>query len=124
MYSHYAFGSPRRSKGGASPPTMVSLNSEATPQAMQWNKDDLANLHKTLTSLIALDVPGPSGDLQDRITKLSTDLKVVVGECKSLAKKGMVKRFLKSKYYQERIQNLKSSISSYIQDFTVRKLSC
>ncbi|KAF7342411.1 WD-REPEATS-REGION domain-containing protein [Mycena venus] len=85
---------------------------------MQGNKDDLSELEKSLTSLIALDIPGPSGDLQDRITKLTTNLKDVAAECKSLSEKTGLKRFLRSKIYKERIQNVKNSIADHIRDFT------
>lgn len=38
---------------------------------MKDNKENLARLHKSLDDLINLDMPGPSGDLQIRIAKLS-----------------------------------------------------
>ncbi|KAJ7785063.1 hypothetical protein DFH07DRAFT_948145 [Mycena maculata] len=85
---------------------------------MHSNKEDLSKLEESLTKLIALDVPGLSEDLQARITKLSSNLKLVAIECKSLAKKSSFKHFVKSKNYKDRIEGVKNVISSHLRDFT------
>ncbi|KAJ6549604.1 hypothetical protein DFH09DRAFT_1039391 [Mycena vulgaris] len=85
---------------------------------MQDNQDDLLKLENSLATLITLQVSGPSGDLQDRLARLTINLKVIVAECKVLAEKNPVKRFLKSKAYKDKIQLLRGQIASHIRDFT------
>jgi hypothetical protein len=104
---------------------------------MNSNKDDLSKLEKCLDTLITIDVSGCGDDLKNRLSTLSScaisgnlhfiliivsfrNLKVISGDCKSFAEQSRLQRFLKSKEYKEKIQDIKTSISSQIQGFTVR----
>ncbi|KAF8183006.1 hypothetical protein K438DRAFT_1724675, partial [Mycena galopus ATCC 62051] len=84
---------------------------------MKDNNENLAQLHKSLDDLISLDIPGPSGDLQIRIAKLSAHLKVIAAECQSLAKETRLRKFLLSKVHKEKIQSIRSAVMVQIQEF-------
>jgi hypothetical protein len=104
---------------------------------MGSNKEDLSKLEKCLDTLLIINVSGCGDDLKNRLTKLSSwvisgkstlhpdfvpfrNLKFISSDCKSLGEKSRFKRYYKSKEYKEKIQNIKASISSQIQEFTVR----
>ncbi|KAJ7508944.1 hypothetical protein B0H11DRAFT_1901719 [Mycena galericulata] len=95
---------------------------------MKANKEDLSALGSSLNKLITIDVSGTSGDLEVRLAALSSmficpprgfrNLKPIAAECKSITEKGRLNRFFKSKEYKQKIGDIKSSIASYIQEFT------
>ncbi|KAJ7842054.1 hypothetical protein B0H13DRAFT_1909981 [Mycena leptocephala] len=85
---------------------------------MGSNKEDLSKLEKCLDTLLIINVSGCGDDLKNRLTKLSSNLKFISSDCKSLGEKSRFKRYYKSKEYKEKIQNIKASISSQIQEFT------
>ncbi|KAF7343936.1 hypothetical protein MVEN_01682300 [Mycena venus] len=84
---------------------------------MKDNKENLAQLRKSLDDLINLDIPGPSGDLHIRIAKLSAHLKVIAAECQSLAEESSLKRFFLSKVYKEKIQGIRIAVTVQIEEF-------
>ncbi|KAJ7797281.1 hypothetical protein B0H13DRAFT_2392237 [Mycena leptocephala] len=82
------------------------------------NKEDLAKLEKSLDKLINIDTTGVDGDLKQRLDSLSSELKEILLECKSLTEKTRFKRFVRSKGYNQRIQDIKNSVASNIHNFT------
>ncbi|KAJ7480818.1 hypothetical protein FB451DRAFT_1394878 [Mycena latifolia] len=86
---------------------------------MKSNKEDLSKLQESLDTLVAIDASGASGDLKQRLTKLSSELKVIALQCKSLGDKGRSKRFFKSIEYKQSIQDIKNLVTSHIRDFTL-----
>ncbi|KAJ6534427.1 hypothetical protein DFH09DRAFT_1092028 [Mycena vulgaris] len=85
---------------------------------MKANRDGLSTLETSLKQLIAINASGAGGDLKQRLTTLTSELKIIVLECKSLTEKSRLKQFFKSKDYKDRIQNIKTSIASHIYEFT------
>ncbi|KAJ7611051.1 hypothetical protein DFH06DRAFT_1064975 [Mycena polygramma] len=85
---------------------------------MKANKEDLTKLEETLKKLTAIDASGPSAELTKRVADFASNLGPLVKECGSLASKRGIKQFFKSKSYQEKIQAIKTSIATQIQEFT------
>lgn len=52
----------------------------------------------------------------------SRKLEAIVSDCKLLADKGRLTRFLQSKDYSQNIQAISASITAHIQEFTVHIL--
>ncbi|KAF8206736.1 hypothetical protein K438DRAFT_1963050 [Mycena galopus ATCC 62051] len=85
---------------------------------MTSNKEDLAKLERSLDKLIAIDTAGVSANLKQRLDTLVSELKMIDLECKFLGGKSRFQRFLRSKQYKERIQDMKGSVASHIHHFT------
>ncbi|KAF7362706.1 WD-REPEATS-REGION domain-containing protein [Mycena venus] len=85
---------------------------------MKANKEDLAKLEKSLHKLITIDTAGVGANLKQRLDTLSSELKMIDFERKSLAEKSRFQRFLRSKQYKEKIQGIKDSVASHILHFT------
>ncbi|KAJ7194202.1 hypothetical protein GGX14DRAFT_404830 [Mycena pura] len=86
---------------------------------MKGNKADLPELDKRLKRLTDIDTVGYSDNLKQRLDKLKQNLEPVTTRLTSLEKKSKIKQFLKSKKYEKEIQDIKASIASHIQEFTV-----
>ncbi|KAJ7221175.1 hypothetical protein C8J57DRAFT_1482462 [Mycena rebaudengoi] len=87
---------------------------------MKGNKADLPDLAKRLEQLTDIDTVGCSDNLKQRLDKLKENLEPITTRLISLEKKSKFKQFLKGKMYEKEIQGIKASITSHIQDFTVR----
>ncbi|KAJ6481187.1 hypothetical protein DFH09DRAFT_418991 [Mycena vulgaris] len=85
---------------------------------MKENKEDLSRLETALNELITIDASGASGDLKQRLVKLSSELGKIAIECNSLTVQSRVKQFFKANDYKQRIQDIKNSIASHIHEFT------
>ncbi|KAF7342956.1 WD-REPEATS-REGION domain-containing protein [Mycena venus] len=85
---------------------------------MEENKEDLAKLENSLDKFITIDTMGIGANLKQRLDNLSSELKMIDFECKSLAEKSRFQRFFRSKQYKERIQGIKDSVASHIHHFT------
>ncbi|KAJ7764420.1 hypothetical protein B0H16DRAFT_1526974, partial [Mycena metata] len=85
---------------------------------MRSNKEDLAKLENCLNDLITLDASGCSEDLKNRLTALTSDLNSISLACKALVEKPRFNRFVMSRDYKDRIQEIKNSIGSCIRNFT------
>ncbi|KAJ7312842.1 hypothetical protein DFH08DRAFT_896028 [Mycena albidolilacea] len=86
---------------------------------MEANKEDLLDLKKNLGSLTTtIDNLDAGGELKQRLTTLSLELKAMVPECTSLAEKHSLQRFFKSKNYKQTIQDMKSTMESHLYKFT------
>jgi hypothetical protein len=112
---------------------------------MKANKKDLSKLEKSLDKLIIIGASGGEvGDLKQRLITLTAcivhdecqvpclvhlnaifrELQEIALMCKSVGEKNRLKRFLKSKDYKQRIQDIQNSIASHIHQFTVRRPGC
>ncbi|KAJ7778953.1 hypothetical protein B0H16DRAFT_1448502 [Mycena metata] len=90
-----------------------------TLQTMKANKDDLSTLDRKLRNLITnIKTFGAGGDMEKRLTKLSSDLEAIAGDCKSLADKGQSTLFFRSKDYKQNIGDIKNLITSHLHNFT------
>jgi hypothetical protein len=104
---------------------------------MQSNKNDLSKLEKCLDTLISIDASGCGEDLKNRLITLKSfvmssglclsniytflrKLSVISVDCRSLAEKHRLQRFVMGKEYKQQIQSITDSIASHIQEFTVR----
>ncbi|KAJ7099274.1 hypothetical protein B0H15DRAFT_1018555 [Mycena belliarum] len=85
---------------------------------MQDNKEDLSKLEKSLTELRAMASGGTDDDLKQRLTALTLDLDELTLNCTTLAKKGRFQRFFKSKNHKQEIKDMKTAITSRLQEFT------
>ncbi|KAJ7796276.1 hypothetical protein B0H14DRAFT_3494989 [Mycena olivaceomarginata] len=107
---------------GVEPMIGAILELATMASTMQANEDDLYKLEKCLTALIAINPSGGSEDLRLRLSSLTSNLEVLAAKCQSLSSKSRFKQFLNSKRYKETIQEIRNSIASHIQNFTVRML--
>ncbi|KAF8196299.1 hypothetical protein K438DRAFT_757477, partial [Mycena galopus ATCC 62051] len=85
---------------------------------MHSNKEDLSQLDQRLDSFIAIDTSGSGETLRARLTTLVSKLTAVSAECKSLTGKHRFERLFKSREHKDKIQSIKSAITSHIQEFT------
>ncbi|KAJ7473669.1 hypothetical protein B0H11DRAFT_1918823 [Mycena galericulata] len=86
---------------------------------MKGNKKDLAALEKSVGVLAALNVPGASGDLKNRLTKLSLQLTSRATECKALGAKSRMDRFLRGDEYKGKILDIRDGVADDIRKFTL-----
>ncbi|KAJ7114805.1 hypothetical protein C8R44DRAFT_709944 [Mycena epipterygia] len=85
---------------------------------MKVNKEDLLNLEQSLNAFSTINVsPGASEDLKARLLSLSSSLKPIAQECKTLAVKKGLKQFLTSKAQKEKIQGIMNLITIHLRDF-------
>ncbi|KAJ6612376.1 WD40-repeat-containing domain protein [Mycena sp. CBHHK59/15] len=89
---------------------------------MKANKKDFRGLELSITTLVtdidASGTTGASGDLQDRLIKLSSKFTALAADCRSHADKSSFKRFWKSNDYKDDILRIKNLAASHIQEFT------
>ncbi|KAJ6511664.1 hypothetical protein DFH09DRAFT_1435061 [Mycena vulgaris] len=86
---------------------------------MKANKEDLGKLDKNLGSLIAnIKASGATGELKQRLDKLSSELERIGRECKSLMEKRGPQRFFKAKDHKESIKGITDSVADQIRQFT------
>ncbi|KAJ7044234.1 hypothetical protein C8F04DRAFT_1174674 [Mycena alexandri] len=101
-------------------PVITSVLELATMvSTMHSNKEDLSKLTKCLDNLIAIDDSGCADDLKIRLAALRSQLNTISTQCKSLADKDRIKRFVMGKDYKEQIGGIRNSIATHIQHFTV-----
>ncbi|KAJ7923803.1 hypothetical protein B0H13DRAFT_2266933 [Mycena leptocephala] len=98
--------------------TMILLTFNPIRQTMTTNKDDLSRLEKCLNKLTSINASVVSDDLTQRLKNFTSNLKAIADECKLLAGKSRLQQFFKSKDYKERLQGIRASIASHIQEFT------
>ncbi|KAJ7501871.1 hypothetical protein B0H11DRAFT_1907787 [Mycena galericulata] len=85
---------------------------------MKGNKKDLAALEKSVGTLAAINVPGATGDLKERLTHLSLQLTARVSECKALASRSRMDRFLRGDEYKGKILDIRDGAADDIRKFT------
>ncbi|KAJ7464881.1 hypothetical protein B0H11DRAFT_2240309 [Mycena galericulata] len=85
---------------------------------MKGNKKDLAALENSVNTLAALNVPGATGDLKERLTKLSMQLAERATECKALGAKSRMDRFLRSDEYKGKVLGIRDGVTDDIRKFT------
>ncbi|KAJ7450322.1 hypothetical protein B0H11DRAFT_2201961, partial [Mycena galericulata] len=85
---------------------------------MKGNKKDLAALKPSVDTLVALKVPGATGDLETRLTELSLKMTVRSEECKALISKSRFDRYLRSDEYSKKILDIRNGIAEDIRKFT------
>ncbi|KAJ7434764.1 hypothetical protein B0H11DRAFT_2116310 [Mycena galericulata] len=83
---------------------------------MKGNKKDLAALNTSVDALLAdLKVPGAPGDLQERLTALSSKMTARSKECKALDSKSHLDR---GNEYPKKILDIRNRIANDIHEFT------
>ncbi|KAJ7464900.1 hypothetical protein B0H11DRAFT_2197875 [Mycena galericulata] len=85
---------------------------------MKGNKKDLAALEKSVGTLAAINIPGATGDLKERLTNLSLPLTTRVSECKALGSKSRMDRFLRGDEYKGKILDIRDRVADDIRKFT------
>ncbi|KAJ7752386.1 hypothetical protein B0H16DRAFT_1687797 [Mycena metata] len=105
---------------GAEPVIKSVLELATMVSTMRSNKEDLSKLTGCLDNLIAIGDSGCADDLKSRLATLRSQLNMISAQCKSLAEKDRIKRFVMGKDYKEQIGGIKDSIATQIQHFTVR----
>ncbi|KAJ6612022.1 hypothetical protein B0H10DRAFT_2283393 [Mycena sp. CBHHK59/15] len=102
---------------------IIALTASKQPSpTMKANKRDFRGLELSITTLVtdidASGTTGASGDLQDRLIKLSSKFTALAADCRSHADKSSFKRFWKSNDYKDDILRIKNLAASHIQEFT------
>ncbi|KAF7378037.1 hypothetical protein MSAN_00227600 [Mycena sanguinolenta] len=90
--------------------TMVSI--------MKSNKEDLSKLEQILKKLTVIDMATAGDDLKARTAELALNLTPLAEKCTALVEERDIKHLFRSKEYKEKIQGIKNSITSHIQEFT------
>ncbi|KAJ7468290.1 hypothetical protein B0H11DRAFT_1921160 [Mycena galericulata] len=88
---------------------------------MKGNKKDLAALKILVAALAALKVQGATGDLETRLTDLSSaprKMTVRSEECEALSRKSRIDRFLRSDEYSRKILDIRNGVAEDICEFT------
>ncbi|KAJ7437247.1 hypothetical protein B0H11DRAFT_1936149 [Mycena galericulata] len=88
---------------------------------MKGNKKDLAALKTSVDTLATLKVPGATGDLETRLTELSSAFRKMTmksEECKALISKSRLDRYLRSDEYSKKILDIQNGIAEDIREFT------
>ncbi|KAJ7155263.1 hypothetical protein C8R46DRAFT_1117335 [Mycena filopes] len=85
---------------------------------MRSNNEALVKLEICLSRLTVIDTADCPTDLKTRLTTLSSNLGAMSLECKSLREKHRINRFVMGKEYENRIEGMKTSITTHIRDFT------
>ncbi|KAJ7450300.1 hypothetical protein B0H11DRAFT_322310 [Mycena galericulata] len=82
--------------------------------------EGLAALKIQVDKVAALKVTGAKGDLETRLTELSSKMTERSKECKALIDKPRFDRYLRSDEYSKKILDIRNGIAEDIHEFTFR----
>ncbi|KAJ7323036.1 hypothetical protein DFH08DRAFT_941737, partial [Mycena albidolilacea] len=85
---------------------------------MKSNKEDLAELQKSLDNLALIDISGADGDFKDRLMAISSKFRTRADECQLLSSKSRLNRLFKSQEYKDRISDIQDGVAADIREFT------
>ncbi|KAJ7323017.1 hypothetical protein DFH08DRAFT_818135 [Mycena albidolilacea] len=84
---------------------------------MKSNKEDLAELQKSLDNLAPIDISGADGDFKDRLMAISSKFRTRADECQLLSSKSRLNRLFKSQEYKDRISDIQDGVAADIREF-------
>ncbi|KAJ7492938.1 hypothetical protein B0H11DRAFT_1911385 [Mycena galericulata] len=91
---------------------------------MKGNKKALEALKTSIDALAAatLEVSGAPGDLETRLTRLSSVYRRMIArseECEALSRKSRIDRFMRSDEYSRKILDIRNGVADDLLEFTV-----